>query len=83
MGENDIGGGVAPQPEIPEVIEFGFVQSTALATWVIVHNLGLSPAVVVQDSTNTQVFVETVFTDSNTVQLNFAAPESGMATCIG
>jgi hypothetical protein len=78
--DSNISGGVEPQPE---VIEFAFVQSSALATWVIVHNLGLSPAVVVQDSTNTQVFVETVFTNSNTVTLNFAAPESGMATCIG
>jgi hypothetical protein len=58
-------------------------QSAASDTWVITHNLGLSPAVIVQDSTNTQVMVETEFTDPDTVTLTFAGAESGMATLIG
>src|ERR1700728_2794851 len=48
-----------------------FTQSVAAAIWNITHNLGLSPAVVVQDSTNTQVLVETYFVDANNVRLLF------------
>lgn len=62
---------------------FSFNQSTPLSTWTITHNLGLSPAVIVEDSTKTQVFVETVFTNMNTVTLHFSGAESGSATLIG
>jgi hypothetical protein len=62
---------------------FVFTQSSPSSTWVIPHNLGLSPAVVVEDSTGTQVFVETHFDNGNQVTLKFGGPESGRATCIG
>lgn len=66
-----------------DVDSFLFTQSIPAADWVIVHNLNVSPAVVVEDSTNTQVFVETHFDTSNQVTLHFSAPESGRATLIG
>jgi hypothetical protein len=62
---------------------FQWTQSVAASVWNIPHNLGLSPAVVVQDSTNTQVLVETLFVDENNVQLKFSGAESGRATLIG
>lgn len=61
---------------------FSFTQSIASSTWVIVHNLGAPVSVTVQDSTNTEVEVETHFDSINQVTLKFSAPESGSATCI-
>jgi|SRR5579863_2868680 len=61
---------------------FVFVQSGATATWVIPHNLDGSPAIVVQDSTGTEVFVEKHFDSPNQATLYFANAESGQATCI-
>jgi hypothetical protein len=62
---------------------FEYTQSTPASVWNIQHNLGLSPAIVVQDSTNTQVLVETNFVDSNNVILNFSGAETGIVTLIG
>jgi hypothetical protein len=60
---------------------FQFTQSAAVNPWIVAHNLGLMPLnVVVMNSQNLQVLVETEYLDVNTVQLNFAAPESGFVT---
>jgi len=61
---------------------FEFVQSTPATVWTINHNLNISPVVVIQDSTNTQVLAEINFTDNDNLQILFSGPESGQATLI-
>jgi hypothetical protein len=57
-----------------------FTQSVASATWTINHNLGKSPAVVVVDSTNREVYGSISFPTSNQCVITFSAPFSGTAT---
>lgn len=56
------------------------VQDVASATWVIPHNLGFNPGgVSVLDSAGTNVVGDIVYSDANTVTLNFSAPFAGTA----
>jgi hypothetical protein len=43
----------------------------ASSSWTVTHNLGKFPSVTVVDSTNTIVVGDTVYTDSNTINLTF------------
>jgi hypothetical protein len=62
---------------------YEFTQSSPSAVWNIHHSLGTAPlSVTVMDSTNTQVLVQTTFTDTNNVVLTFSGAESGRATLI-
>lgn len=72
---------VVISPSFSDTDFYNYVQSSPSSTWVITHNLNVpGPSVVVQDSTNTQILVETHFDNSNQVTLKFSAPESGVAT---
>lgn len=55
-------------------------QGTPADTWVITHNLNKYPAVIVIDSTNSQVVGNVEYNDLNTVTLTFSAAFSGQAT---
>jgi hypothetical protein len=52
---------------------------SALATWVIPHNLGKFPLVSVRDSTNEVVFTTVTHLDENTCMLEFTVPVLGAA----
>jgi hypothetical protein len=56
-----------------------YTQMTAMASWLITHNLGRFPAVVVVDSGGTVVLGEVTYIDANTILLNFSAPFGGKA----
>jgi len=55
------------------------VQNTSSATWVISHNLGKKPSVVIVDSADDVVYGEITYIDDNNVTLTFAGAFSGKA----
>jgi hypothetical protein len=86
QGEQGIQGPVGPTgPEGPDGPPggsyFTFTQGTPLATWVVVHNLGKFPSVVVEDSTGDLVLGDIHYDNPNQVTLNFSGAFSGVATC--
>lgn len=58
---------------------FYFTQSAPSTEWVIVHNLGKFPAVVVVDSNGEQVVGTLKYLSDNALIITFAAPFSGDA----
>lgn len=58
---------------------FYFTQSAPSTEWVIVHNLGKFPAVVVVDSNGEQVVGTPNYLSDNALTITFAAPFSGDA----
>lgn len=58
---------------------FAFHQSSAIATWTIVHNLGKFPSVATIDTTGREVEGDVTWPDSNTVIVNFTVAMSGTA----
>jgi hypothetical protein len=56
-------------------------QGASAATWVVVHNLGGYPNVVVEDSSGTTIEGEIVYNNSNQLTLTFSAAFSGVAYC--
>ena len=54
-------------------------QSTPSATWVVVHNMGIYPNVIVEDSGGSTVEGEVVFNTANQITLTFSAAFSGTA----
>lgn len=58
------------------------IQSTAAATWTIVHGLGRYPVSVLVVIGTEQVEPDVEFPDANTVVLTFATPQSGRAEVI-
>ena len=54
-------------------------QGNPSTTWVINHNLGKFPSITVIDTADTVVTGEYVYTDNNTVTLNFSAGFAGKA----
>lgn len=58
---------------------FIFTQSSASASWLIVHNLGQYPSVTVVDSAGTLVDGDITYVDSNTVRVDFTAGFAGVA----
>ena len=63
----------------PERVAYQHTQGTTSSSWVIQHNLGFYPNIVVQDSANSIVEGEIVYDSVNQVTLNFQAAFSGMA----
>jgi hypothetical protein len=58
---------------------FVFTQSTAAAVWVITHNLGVCPAIVVIDSASNVIEGDIHYNDLNTVTLTFSGAFAGIA----
>jgi len=58
---------------------FIFTQGTPAATWVINHNLGKRPSVMIVDSGDNEVEGCTNYIDDNNLELVFSAPFSGKA----
>lgn len=54
-------------------------QDTASSEWIVSHNLGKKPAVVVVDSAEDVVYGNITYTNDNTVTLTFSGPFSGKA----
>ena len=83
------GSGVTSTDDVTEGVEnlyftvgrvaYQHTQSTTSSSWVITHNLGFYPNIVVQDSANSIVEGEIVYDSANQVTLNFQAAFSGMA----
>ena len=55
------------------------IQSNPSAQWLVSHNLGKKPAVVVVDSADEVVYGEITYTDNNTITLTFVGAFSGRA----
>lgn len=55
-----------------------FTQSTPAATWVVTHNLGRAPIVGGVIVGGEYVFANLVQVDSNTLNVVFASPQSGV-----
>lgn len=60
-------------------LNFTHNQGTPSATWVVLHNLGKYPSVVVIDSGNTEVVGTYVYDSINQVTLTFNGSFSGTA----
>ena len=83
------GSGVTSTDDVTEGVEnlyfttgrvaYQHTQGTSSSSWVITHNLGFYPNIVVQDSANSIVEGEIVYDSANQVTLNFQAAFSGMA----
>jgi hypothetical protein len=56
-----------------------FNQDVPSDQWVIPHDLGKFPNVLVVDSAGDEVFTSAIYPDNSTVVLNFSAPFSGKA----
>lgn len=54
-------------------------QASPLSSWSITHNLGYYPNVTVVDSSNRAVLGEVVYTDPNTLSVQFSAAFGGKA----
>jgi hypothetical protein len=61
------------------VASYHYIQTTPVATWTIVHNLGFYPNVTVVDSSHREVVGEISYVDVNTVQIIFSAAFGGDA----
>ena len=61
---------------------FVFDQMSALATWVIAHNLGRFPSVTVVDSAGSVVEGDIRYADANNIIVNFSAAFAGAETPI-
>jgi len=59
---------------------FTFTQMIASNDWVIAHNMGKFPNVIVNDSAGDEVEGEVVYLDLNNIQVLFAYPLAGTAT---
>lgn len=55
------------------------VQDVSSASWVIAHNLGKKPSVVIQDGSGNTVYGDIVYTDDNNLTLNFTVAFTGVA----
>jgi hypothetical protein len=68
-------------PATPAVgnVAYRYVQGSPSATWVIVHNLGWYPNIVVEDSGGSTCEGETTWDNANQVTLTFSAAFAGIA----
>ncbi len=58
---------------------YSHTQSTAAATWLIPHNRGRYPHVVVKMASGNRVIPDVIDSDVNNLTLVFATPETGTA----
>lgn len=56
-------------------------QSTPLATWTVVHNMGTRPAVTVTDHLDNQVLADVRYIDDNILQITHGLPMIGNVYC--
>ena len=63
----------------PERVSYFHTQAVTSSSWVITHNLGFYPNIVVQDSASSIVEGEIVYDSVNQVTLNFQSAFSGKA----
>ena len=63
----------------PDRVSFVHTQDTASSSWVITHNLGFYPNIVVKDSAGSVVEGEIDYDSANQVTLNFQSAFSGAA----
>ena len=63
----------------PERVSYQHIQGTTSSSWVITHNLGFCPNIVVKDSAGSVVEGEIEYDSLNQVTLTFQAAFSGMA----
>ncbi len=72
--------GVQP-PEIPALVSYRHIQSSASDIWTITHNLGFYPSITVFDSGGSMVEgdVKQSLTDDKTLTIEFSAEISGFA----
>lgn len=72
-------GPIGPPGSGGVITTFVFTQSSASASWLIVHNLGQYPSVTVVDSAGTLVDGDITYLDANTVRIDFSAAFGGKA----
>lgn len=77
-GDQGIQGPIGP----PGGAFFVHEQMVASSVWLIVHNLGLYPAVVITDTAGRQIYGDILYLDLNTVQLTFSTAISGRADLV-
>ena len=75
--------GVIPDPPLPPApVTYVHVQTSALATWVVPHNLGVRPDVAITTTGGVEILGgEVVHLTVNTLQITFDEPFTGQARC--
>ncbi len=73
---------VTASGEITAQSAYLHTQVTETATWVVPHNLGHYPYVAVTDSTNHLAFAEVFHLTTDTLEVRFSTPQTGLARCI-
>jgi hypothetical protein len=68
-----------PGPPGPAGAVYTHHQGPASAHWVVDHNLGFNPNIIVIDSAGSIVEGEIVYTNSNSLNLDFSGAFSGVA----
>ena len=63
----------------PARVAYRHTQAVASSTWLITHNLGFYPNIVVQDSGGSIVEGEITYTNSNSLTATFSVSFSGTA----
>ena len=76
---DDVPEGVTNLYFTPDRVAYQHIQGSSSSTWVITHNLGFYPNIVVQDSAYSVVEGEITYNSVNQVTLTFQAAFSGMA----
>jgi hypothetical protein len=71
-------GGVSPS-QIPDLVSYRHIQSSAQSTWAIEHNLGFMPSVTVVDSGGNLVEANVTYNSVTALTLSFSAAISGVA----
>jgi hypothetical protein len=71
-------GGVSPS-QIPDLVSYQHIQSSAQSTWVIEHNLGFMPNVTVVDSGGNLVEANVTYTSTALLSITFSSAISGIA----
>jgi hypothetical protein len=61
---------------------FVFTQGSPTAEWVVNHNLGFKPAVMVFDAGGSEVEAEVLHTSVNQARIYFSVPLAGFARCV-
>jgi len=64
---------------IRQDVKYTYTQVTPAGQWNISHNLNKHPSIMVVDSAGTVVYGNIEYITSNSIQLNFSAPFSGVA----
>jgi hypothetical protein len=82
MGPTGLTGPTGPTGPMGTVSNYVHTQNTISNAWVINHNLGIYPAVVVMDSSNAQCEGTITYNTLNQMTITFSAAFSGTAYVI-